>query len=155
VEPLDNQCSDRESNRAPPIYKSRALLIFQPVLFLYMLIYLGHRTSFRIGERDSSVSVVTGYAVDGQGSIPWRGKRFLHNVQTSSGAHRVSYLMGTRAVSPGVKWQGREAHHQSTTKVKNGGAIPPLHIFHEAVLNYLSTGISLLLCRYNLYIWQY
>jgi hypothetical protein len=39
-----------------------------------------------------------------------------------------SYPMGTGALSPGIKRSGREADHSppSSSKVKNGGAIPPL-----------------------------
>jgi hypothetical protein len=51
----------------------------------------------------------------------------LHSVQTDSGAHPVSYLIGTGALSPGIKWLGREADHSPpSAEVKNGGAIPPL-----------------------------
>jgi hypothetical protein len=52
----------------------------------------------------------------------------LHSVQTDSGAHQVSYPMGTGGSFPGVKWQGREADHSppSSAEVKKGGAIPPL-----------------------------
>jgi hypothetical protein len=53
---------------------------------------------------------------------------FLHKDQAGSGAHPASYTMGTEAVPPGVKRQGREADHSppSSAQVKNGGAIPPL-----------------------------
>jgi hypothetical protein len=50
----------------------------------------------------------------------------LRSVQTDSGAHKASYLMGT-----GVKQPGHEADHSllSSAKVKNGGAIlPHLHM---------------------------
>jgi hypothetical protein len=42
-----------------------------------------------------------------------KGQEFslLHVVQTGSGVHPTSYPMGTWAVSPGVKRQGREADH--------------------------------------------
>jgi hypothetical protein len=52
----------------------------------------------------------------------------LHNVQTGSGAHPATYPMGTGAIFPGVKRQGREADHSPTSsaEVKNGGAIPPI-----------------------------
>jgi hypothetical protein len=45
----------------------------------------------------SSVGVATGYRPDGQGSIPGRARdlSLLHSVQTGSGAHPSSYLMGT------------------------------------------------------------
>jgi hypothetical protein len=47
-------------------------------------------------SRDSSVDIGTGYGLDGRGSIPGRGKSFLHSVQTGSEAHPASYPMGTR-----------------------------------------------------------
>jgi hypothetical protein len=45
-------------------------------------------------------------------------------------AHYASYTMGTRSVSPGVKWQGREDDDSppSSDEVTNGGVIPPLPI---------------------------
>jgi hypothetical protein len=50
------------------------------------------------------------------------------------------------ALLPGLKMQGHEADHSppSSTKIKNGGAIPPLPIhLHGIVLNYLNTGTTL------------
>jgi hypothetical protein len=47
----------------------------------------------------SSVSIATGYALDGRGSIPGKGKRFFptpHSVQTSSEAHPASHTVGAR-----------------------------------------------------------
>jgi hypothetical protein len=42
---------------------------------------------------------------DGWGSIPgWaRDFSFFHSVQTSSGAHTVSYPMGNQSYFPGIK----------------------------------------------------
>jgi hypothetical protein len=42
--------------------------------------------------------------------------------------------MATRGISPEVKWQGCEDDHlpPSSTKVKNGGAIPLLLHIHRA-----------------------
>jgi len=34
-----------------------------------------------------------------------------HLIQTGSGAHPVPYTVGTEALSPAVKWPGREADH--------------------------------------------
>jgi hypothetical protein len=61
---------------------------------------------------------------------------FLSNVQTGSGAHPVSYQMGTGGSSPGVKWPVREANHSppSSAEVKNGVAMSPLPL-HGVVLN--------------------
>jgi hypothetical protein len=47
----------------------------------------------------------------------------LHSVQTGSGTHPASYLMGA-----GATRQEREADNSphSSSEVKNGGAIPPI-----------------------------
>jgi hypothetical protein len=61
-----------------------------------------------------------------------------HNIQTDSGAHPASYSVGASADSMGVMGQGHESDHSppSTAEVKNGGAIPSLHIhLHCMVLN--------------------
>jgi hypothetical protein len=50
---------------------------------------------------DSSLNV--GDRLDGQGSIPGRGKIFLHSIQTGSGGHPVSCPMGTRRSFARVK----------------------------------------------------
>jgi hypothetical protein len=44
----------------------------------------------------------------------------FHRVQTGS-----SHIMGIRALSLGIKWQGREADHSppSSAQVKNGGDV--------------------------------
>jgi hypothetical protein len=49
-------------------------------------------------------------------------------IQTGSGVHPTSYLMGTRVISPGVKRPGREADHSplASAKVKKCGSIHPL-----------------------------
>jgi hypothetical protein len=56
-------------------------------------------------SRNSSVSIATGYRLDGQSSILGRGKWFLlsPHVQTSSGAHPAFYAMGTKGSFPGYK----------------------------------------------------
>jgi hypothetical protein len=41
-----------------------------------------------------------------------------HHVQASSGAHPVSYIMGTRGSFPGVRRSGREADQSSTSSVE-------------------------------------
>jgi hypothetical protein len=48
-------------------------------------------------SQDRSVSIVTGYEVDGRSSIPGRGRYLylLHDVQTGSEAHSVFYIIGT------------------------------------------------------------
>jgi len=56
----------------------------------------------------SSVSKVTDYGPDDQGSISGMGKELsLHNhVQTGSGTHPASYPMGTGYSFPGSKAAG-------------------------------------------------
>jgi hypothetical protein len=47
-------------------------------------------------SRDSTVGIVTGYMLDGQGSIFDRSRdlSLLHNIQTGSGVHPSSYPIG-------------------------------------------------------------
>jgi hypothetical protein len=83
-----------------------------------------------MGSRDSSVSIVTGYGMEGPGSIPGSVKFF-------PSPQRPDQLMGPTqpptqwvlgALSPGVKLPEREAVHSpaSSAKVEKCGAIPPL-----------------------------
>jgi hypothetical protein len=74
----------------------------------------------------SSVGIVMGYKL--VRFLALQDFSLLHSVQSGSGARPTYYPVGTGALSPGVKWQGCEADHspQSSAKVKNGGAIPPL-----------------------------
>jgi hypothetical protein len=61
-----------------------------------------------------------------------------HRFRISSGAHPVSYLIGTGVLFSGAKRPGREGDHSpsSSAEVKNGGAILPLPIcLHGVVLN--------------------
>jgi hypothetical protein len=55
-----------------------------------------------VKSRDSAVGIATSYWLDGRGSIPGRDKRLypLHSIQTGSGAHPVSYPMGTGWLFP-------------------------------------------------------
>jgi hypothetical protein len=51
-----------------------------------------------------------------------------HSIQSSSGVHPPSYLMGTRGLSQVIKRLGRKADHSliSSANVKNDGNITPL-----------------------------
>jgi hypothetical protein len=74
-------------------------------------------------EPGSSVSIVSDHGLDGRGSIPDRGRGFFLQplVQTSSGAHPVSYTISTGGFFPGGKaWPGRDADHSppSSAEVK-------------------------------------
>jgi len=66
---------------------------------------------------------VTKLQADDRGLIPGRGWEFPlhHHVQTSSGAHPVSYAMGASCSFPRVKWPGCENDHAPpySTEVKN------------------------------------
>jgi hypothetical protein len=63
-----------------------------------------------------SVGIALGYGLDDRGSrirFPAGAGNFSfhHRVQNGSGAHPVSYPMGTEALSLGVNRLGREADH--------------------------------------------
>jgi hypothetical protein len=64
-----------------------------------MRTFLSVCNNIRICSWDSSVSIVTGYGVDGRvvGVEARLGQEFshLHIIQTGSVTHRVSYPMGT------------------------------------------------------------
>jgi hypothetical protein len=71
-------------------------------LYTHRLMYVPHNwygVMDYVMILDSSVGIATGYGLDGLGSIPGRGKRFLHSVQTGSGPHPASYPMGTDGLS--------------------------------------------------------
>jgi hypothetical protein len=53
----------------------------------------------------------------GRSSSPGSGKNFLH-VQTGSGAHPASCLVGTGSSSPGLKRPGREANCSPPTSAE-------------------------------------
>ena len=76
----------------------------------------------------SSVSIVTGYGLDGPGIESRRGARFSAPVQTGPGAHRASCTMGTWSF-PEVK-SGRGVtltpHPLLVPWSRNGRAIPLL-----------------------------
>lgn len=62
----------------------------------------------------------------------------LHNIQTGSGPHPASLQLVLVAVSLVVKQLGCEiaTPFLSGAKFKNGGAVPPLHIYlHVMVVN--------------------
>jgi hypothetical protein len=78
----------------------------------------------------AGIDIATGYGREGNVRSPIGAKDFsvLHSDYIESGSHAASYAVtagGT--LSPGVKWQKREAYHSpsSTAEVTNGGAIPP------------------------------
>jgi hypothetical protein len=72
-------------------------------IFLTSLNYFTYMKS-----RDSSVGVALGYGLDDRGSILGEARNFSHHhhVQNDSGAHPVSYPMGTRGSFSGSKAAG-------------------------------------------------
>jgi hypothetical protein len=77
---------------------------------------------------------VTGYGLEGLGSIPGRARDLfiIRSIQAGSGAHPAAYPMGTWGPFPGVKRPERKADHSSPSSadVKNGEVVPSLpHIF--------------------------
>jgi len=82
---------------------------------------------------DTSVSMVTGYGLDDQGSriqFLMRAGNFSlhHHVQNGSGAHPTCYPVDTGGSFPGIKRPGREADHSllSSAESRMCGAISPL-----------------------------
>jgi hypothetical protein len=57
---------------------------------------------------NSLVYLEAGYGLDDRGSIPGRDKKLfvLHSAQTGSGAHPVSYIVGTRVCFSGDQAAG-------------------------------------------------
>jgi hypothetical protein len=68
-------------------------MIFFPLLIAFRTFFVGNYYNCR----DSSVTIDSGYGLDGQGSIPGRRRNFslLPRVQNVSGAHPASNSMGT------------------------------------------------------------
>jgi hypothetical protein len=91
-------------------------------------------------ELGCSVSIVSDYGLDNQGSIPTEAEDFSSNlwVQTGSEAHPASYTMGTRGSFPrGKAWPGCDADHSppSSANVKKeyklyllSSKAPPWHV---------------------------
>jgi hypothetical protein len=82
-------------------------------------------------SRDSTVSIATGYQLDGRGLIPSKGKRFpLYSAASRLAVGLTQSLIQwvPGALCQGVKWSGRKADHlpPSSDEAKNNGAITPL-----------------------------
>jgi hypothetical protein len=79
----------------------------------------------RIWSRGSSVSIVSDYGLDDRDSIPERDRGFFSSilcVQTGSGAHPASCIIGTGGPFPGGNaWPGRDTDNSppSSAEVKN------------------------------------
>jgi hypothetical protein len=75
----------------------------------YISVYFKCHILYILDEksRNRSVGIATGYGLDGLGSIPGSVNFYLHHsVQTGSGAHPASYLVGTRGSFPRSKAAG-------------------------------------------------
>jgi hypothetical protein len=62
----------------------------------------------------NAVGIATGYGLYDRGvgsSSPGRIKNFRFFMSSTHGVHPASYPVGTGALSPGVKRQGRETDH--------------------------------------------
>jgi hypothetical protein len=72
--------------------------------------------------------MVTGYGLDGRGSIPGRSRVFSIASRPTLGPTQPPIQWVPGALSRLVKRQGREADYSppSSAEVKNVGAIPPL-----------------------------
>jgi hypothetical protein len=88
---------------------------------------------------DSSVGLATGYGLDGRGSFPGRGKRFVSSPQRPDRlwgppSHLTNGYRG--AFSLVVKRPGSKADYSppSSVEIKNDGAIPPFAIHLHGVL---------------------
>jgi hypothetical protein len=81
-------------------------------------------------SQDSSVSIATGYGLDGWGLNPSTSKILLFSTTSRAALGPIQppiqWVLG--AISPGVKWSEGKADHSppSSAEVKNGGAIPSL-----------------------------
>jgi hypothetical protein len=87
--------------------------------------------------RDSSADIVMGYELDDPGSIPGMAGIFSTTSRPALGPTQIPTKLIPRAISPGVKYLGREADHSPppSGEVKKCGAIPPLpHVFMTSCL---------------------
>jgi hypothetical protein len=88
----------------------------------------------------NSVGMLIGCGLDSQGLgvrfLVGAGNFFLlHCVQTGSEAHLASSPMGTRALSPVVKWLGHEADHSPPSAEVNNAPHPNKSSWHGASIN--------------------
>jgi hypothetical protein len=109
------------------------MLLGRPAHYLTNFWYT--KDTVRSTSRDSSVSITTGYGLDGRRSILGKGEIFLFSTasRAAQGSAQPPIQWVSGAVSPGVKRPGREADNSppSSADVKNCGAIPPLHHTHS------------------------
>jgi hypothetical protein len=88
-------------------------------------------------SRDISVGIVTGYGLDGRGSIPGRGKIFLFSIASRPVLRPtqppIKWVPG--AISLGVKRPGCEADHSPISLVEVELYLHSPICFYEIVLN--------------------
>jgi hypothetical protein len=77
-------------------------------------------TLCRSGIVQSVSRLVKGWKTEGSEFDSWweQESSLLHNVQTGSGAHPVSYPMGPGVLSADIKQPGREAYHSTETSAE-------------------------------------
>jgi hypothetical protein len=117
------------------VSKSRMMELHLHSAFVFMAWYL-------ITKAQSVVGIATGYGLDDRGvgvRVTVRSRIFTSPiVQTGSGVHPTSYMMGTGGSFPGVKRPGREAGHSppSNAEVKKMWIYTSIHPrLHGVVLN--------------------
>jgi hypothetical protein len=76
------------------------------------------------GRQDSSVSIASGYRIDGWGSDP--GWDILRNAHTDSGVYPVSHALSIGGSFTEGKATRAERSPPFIAKLENDGAIPPL-----------------------------
>ena len=105
----------KQKHLSNQLYKRIACTYFQPAEQLIIISILTHKQEVR----NSSVSIVTRYGLDGTGDrIPVGvGARFSAPVQKGPEAHAASYTMGTGSFA-GVKRQGRGVDHPLTSSAE-------------------------------------
>jgi hypothetical protein len=107
------------------LVKQRDKLTFYITIIIIIIIIIINNNNNNNKSRNSSVGIDLGYGMDDRGSrvhFPEGAGNFSlhHRVQNDSGAHPVSYPMGTGGSFLGVKRPGREADHSppSSAEVK-------------------------------------
>jgi hypothetical protein len=119
---------------------------------IWQLASLRYYTCF---NRDSSVTIGSCCRPDGPGSIPDSARYFLHCVQTESGPHPASKLMGIGGSFPvsGPRVKVNDHPAPSGAEVKKGSA-PTSHIFMaECLTNSAQVQVSASMTAVNV-VWK-
>jgi hypothetical protein len=127
------------------------------------------KSLFKHRESEGSVNIATGCGLDGRDSIPGKGKKIFSSPKSrpALGPTQPPIEWAPEALSPGLKWPGREADHlpPSSAEVKNGGAIPLLpprsfHLYGIRKFNTISQKRATEICfragvPYSLFWWHF